>query len=731
MSDTMCCGQPVGPTGFCDVCGRRKRPRPAPPREPEPAAEPTPPPETSSWRGSDVYALPSIPVGEPSLLPDPAYPEERRFCGSCGKEVGRRIGAQPPMVTGFCPHCRTPFSFVPKLHPGDKVANARYEVIGWLAVGGQGWLYLARDLRLPDLRVVLKGVINPTDAVAMQLTRRERDTLTRLDHSTIVRIITYVEHTDGATGRTDEYIVMEYVAGRTLQEILKANEPLRLEDVTACGHYILAALHYLHTLDDGLLYCDMKPDNVMRTGNRLKVIDLGATRRIGDRHSAKVGHPDYNVGPEEIAEHGLTVRSDVHTVGRTLRRLFDNAKQHEPDRDRVAFAIDSMDRLLNRAVAPFEQRFASAAEMSEQLDGVHRELLSLRERKPYRMESTRFANTHELLDTCLGTVPGLDRWTQAEEPDGTIDDGLPTAPVAAARLPMPRPADTDPVATFLATRSVAAPRQLLREYDEFPATSVELDLAAARAHIELGEPAEARRRVDRASSMLGEWSEHDWRIRWHHGLLALADNDLPGALRAFRDVYADVPGEVAPKLAIGFCLEWQGDLAEAKRHYKVVWRRDDEQASALFGLARIALREHDRAAAVEALDELPRLSRHYDSAQVAAVRVLLARIDGELPLVADINAAADRLPRLYLDGGEDNGETRIRLTTTLFEVARARLARPTPDTGTWRLLGEPVTDGGLRDRQEAALRVLADHADITRSHVLIDAANTVRRRTRT
>jgi len=468
----------------------------------------------------------------------------------------------------------------------------------------------------------------------------------------------------------------------------------------------------------------------MHTGTRLKVIDLGATRAIDDRGGAMVGNANFRVSDAEIAEHGLTVRSDVHTVGRTLEMLLNHAIKHEQDMDRVRFAIDSMTRLITRAVAPFEQRFATAAEMSEQLDGVHRELLSLRQHKPHRMEATRFANTHELLDTGLGAVPGLDRWTQREKPDGTIEDGLPPAPVAAARLPVPQPAESDPVMKFLTTRSVAAPRQLLREYEQFPARSVELDLAAARAHIELGETDEAGERIDRAAAMLREWAEHDWRISWHHGLLALASNNVAAALTAFRKVYDDVPGELAPKLAIGFCLERQGQLAEARRHYRVVWWRDDEQASALFGLARIALRQRDRAGAVAALDELPRLSRHYDAAQVAAVRVLLARIDGELPSVADIDAAADRLPQLYLDGGEENGETRVRLTTTLYEVALARLGR----TGSWpggALLGQPVTDDGLRDRQEAALRVLADHADTARSHVLIDAANTVRRRTRT
>jgi len=729
-AETVCCGRPVGPTGFCDVCGRRKIAKP-PAAGPEPP-RPVRPATTSSWGGTDVYQLTSIPAREPSLLTDPAYPEDRQYCGSCRRPVGRRIGTQPPVVTGFCPHCGTRFSFVPKLEPGDVVAD-RYEVIGWLAVGGLGWLYLAGDRFLPDTRVVLKGVINPTDALAMQLARKERDTLTRLDHPNVVRIITYVVHADPRTGRSDEYIVMEFVDGPSLQEILDGRDPLRLEDVTTYGRHILSALDYLH--GEGLLYCDMKPNNVMRTGSRLKVIDLGGTRAIGDRDSAIVGAEPFQVSRDEIAEHGLTVRSDVHTVGETLRWLFDAAEDQEPRPDQVAFAIESLGLLIDRALAPYERRFASAAEMSEQLDGVHRELLSLRDGKPRRMPATRFANTHELLDTGLGAVPGLDRWMLVDRPTGAIDDGCPPAPVAAARLPVPKPADSDPVAEFLATRSAAAPRQLLREYEQFPAESVELDLASARAHIELGEPAEARRRIDRAVTMLGGWAEHDWRIAWHLGLLALAEDDVAGALAAFRTVYADVPGEVAPKLAIGFCLERQGELDEARQHYTVVWSRDDEQASALFGLARIALRQHNRAEAVAVLDWLPRLSRHYDAAQIAAVRVLLARLDGEPPSVTDINAAEDRLPWLYLDGGEENGETRQRLTSTLLDVALDKFESTPAETTDWRggpLLGAPVTEDGLRDRQEAALRVLADHAEDTRrSHVLIDAANTVRRRTRT
>ena len=145
MTDTLCCGQPVGPTGFCDVCGRRKIVIEAPPESNAPATPPT----TSTLGGTDVYRLSSIQTGAPSLLTDPTYPEDRQYCGTCRRPVGRRIGKQQPIVTGFCPYCRTPFSFEPKLNAGDLVAD-RYEVLGWLAVGGAGPAVATGGAQGPD-----------------------------------------------------------------------------------------------------------------------------------------------------------------------------------------------------------------------------------------------------------------------------------------------------------------------------------------------------------------------------------------------------------------------------------------------------------------------------------------------------------------------------------------------------------------------------------------------------
>ncbi|WP_260478792.1 serine/threonine-protein kinase [Kibdelosporangium aridum] len=743
-----CCGKPVGVTGFCDICGRR---RVAPPVSTQSTPTESKRSDPSSYSGTfaadELYSLPPVEVGDPeaNLQADPVYKEDRQFCANpaCRAEVGRRIGSQPPMQRGVCPYCQTPFSFVLKLKRGEVVAN-RYEVRGFLAAGGMGWIYLAKDRELRDTYVVLKGMINPTHAQRLNLAVVERDALTRLNHPNIVRIVGYAEHPDPDTGEADHYIVMEYVAGKTLQDLLQAGVELRLEDVTAYGHGILSALAHMHD-EENLLYCDMKPDNVMHAGTRVKIIDLGGTRAIGDHDSVRVVTEKF-VDIEELETKGLTVRSDVRTVGMTLAMLLKEAKSREPEPDRMAVGLESLELLIARAVGKYDERFASAREMLEQLDGVHRELLSLRDEHARAVPSARFEDMVELLDTGLGAVPSSERWTanlvrKIEDgvPDDAIDDGLPGPASAAGRLPLPWIDENDPAADLLSTtRVLAEPRKRLREYVEqggHLAHSVEFNLAAARAHLELGELADAEQHITLAQQNLGGRVAYDWRIAWHEGLLRLAKGEVALAEDRFRRCYTLLPGEEIPKLAIGFCLEQFGDAAGARKYYNAVRRRDDRQASAVFGLARIALRQGERDEAVSILDGLPRVSRHYYAAKIAAVRILLARLtnpkpgaDDIDPEADDINNAADRLPKLFLDGGESDGEARQRMVALLREAALRRVWRSRPDAPQLGdAVAEDVSEDGLRNLLEKSYQELAKHARDRQAHdVLIDRANSIR-----
>ncbi|KDN22443.1 serine/threonine-protein kinase [Amycolatopsis rifamycinica] len=719
-----CHGRPVGPIGFCEVCGRRRVPA-------EPPAASGPAPESTRrsvelWSGeADFQSLPAIEVPDPEklVLADTDYPEQHRFCGHCGEPVGRAYAGEPAFAEGFCENCGERFSFLPKLNRGERLGD-RYEVLGCFARGGLGWVYLAADTALAGQHVAIKGVINSGSAVLRAMARVERDVLVRLNHPNIVRVNDFVEH-PAPGGEPDTYLVMEYVGGRSLRDLLKQGPPPRVEHVIVYGRAILGALDYLH--GEGLLYCDMKPENVIHGDKRVTVIDLGAARPIGEGTGPSVGTEGFQAPAHELARHGLTVRSDLYTVGRTLQVLLEAAAE-DADPDRVAGGLDSLRRVLERAVAPFERRFATAAEMAEQLDGVRREILSLRDERPRPVPSALFEDTAELLDDGLGAVPGLDHWVGGGRADGPLDLGLPGAADGAGRLPIPRVAPEDVAAGFIAAAGAPGPHRWLDKLAMFDERSVEIAFARTRALVALGDSDAAAAALVNAEELLGTEAARDWRAAWHHGLLALARDDAEQAAAAFDRVHRSWPGEIAPKLALGFCAELRGQIEPAERCYRSVWHRDHTQVSAAFGLARCYLRAHGRDAAIALLDAVPPISRHYDAARIAAVRIRAGRLPSGPPDRDDFADAARRLPELYLDR-----EAQDRLEALVREAALAGL--PELDTGrAWNggaLLGEHVTERGLRSLLEQSLRRLAERAADRNSHgVLVDLANSVRPKTR-
>ncbi|MFI6723488.1 protein kinase [Streptomyces sp. R-74717] len=367
--------------------------------------------------GAGLVQVPDVPRPDPrsAVMENPEVPERKRFCSrsDCGAPVGRARGERAGRTEGFCTKCGHPYSFVPKLHEGD-IVHGQYEVVGCLAHGGLGWVYLAVDRAVSDRWVVLKGLLDTGDQDAMAAAISERRFLAEIEHSNIVRIYNFVEHLDQRTGSLDGYIVMEYVGGKALKEI--ANErrtpagkrdPLPVEQACAYGIEALEALGHLHSRN--LLYCDFKVDNAIQTEDQLKLIDMGAVRRMDDDESAIYGTVGYQA--PEVAEVGPSVASDLYTVARTLAVLTFDFQGYtnvfvdslpDPDNIEVFRTYESFYRLLVRATDPDPaRRFASAAEMAEQLTGVLREVVSLQTGRPRPALSTLFGTEVRVTDTQL------------------------------------------------------------------------------------------------------------------------------------------------------------------------------------------------------------------------------------------------------------------------------------------------------------------------------------------
>ncbi|GAB3468149.1 serine/threonine-protein kinase [Actinophytocola sediminis] len=650
-----------------------------------------------------------------AVLEDPKVPEDKRFCSNCGTKVGRGRDGTPGRPEGFCTKCGHRFSFSPKLSRGE-VLHDQYEVLGCLAHGGLGWIYLALDRAVADRWVVLKGLLDTGDADAMAAAVAERRFLAEVEHPNIVKIHNFVQHRDAETGAMVGYIVMEYVGGQSLKDMIKelrraqgGAAVLPLSQAIAYALEMLPAIGYLHTLN--LLFCDFKPDNVIQTEEQLKLIDLGAVRHVDDEDSAVYGTVGYQA--PEIASAGPSASSDLYTIGRTLAVMtfpFDFQRAHQsslptPADEPMLAEFESYDRFLRRATA-FEPsaRFTSAEEMREQLTGVLREVLATEDGLPRAGASTEF--------------------TPERRPFGVRAGSTPTLPELVTALPAPRIDGADPAAAFLASVTATEPVALIEELHTAPKSTTEVRLRIARAYIELGDQATAVRRLD---DLAKDATDLDrlWLIDWHRGLAHLAKDEAAAARERFDRVYSAVPGEAAPKLAIAMCAEAMADWPAADRYYRMVWRTDRAYVSAAFGLARSLLARGERHEAFEVLCSVPETSSHYVAARLAAVgaRTTVGSI-GELT-EEDLTACGTLLVDLELDA-----ERRVRATADVLTAAFDRVRAGQGVRADITVLGYALTEHGLRTGLEKCYRTLARHADNTKERIaLVDTANRIRPRT--
>ncbi|WP_329287240.1 serine/threonine-protein kinase [Streptomyces sp. NBC_00691] len=721
--------------------------------------------------GAGLVSIPEVPRPDPrgAVMENPEVPERKRFCSrsDCGAPVGRSRGERPGRTEGFCTKCGHPYSFVPKLRGGD-IVHGQYEVAGCLAHGGLGWIYLAVDRAVSDRWVVLKGLLDTGDQDAMAAAISERRFLAEIEHSNIVRIYNFVEHLDQRTGSLDGYIVMEYVGGKSLKEIANdrrtpdgRRDPLPVEQACAYGIEALEALGHLHSRN--LLYCDFKVDNAIQSEDQLKLIDMGAVRRMDDDESAIYGTVGYQA--PEVAEVGPSVASDLYTVARTLAVMTFDFQGYTnvfvdslPDPDNIAVfrTYESFYRFLVRATDPDPaRRFASAQEMAEQLTGVLREVVALQSGRPRPALSTLFGTEVRVTDTALFAEltedvsqlgsrrgrkqPALPAGTAAGVPAGTgagvagVAPGLAgllaplDTPATALALPVPRVDTGDPNAGFLAGLAAAAPGELLAALQAAPAPSAELRLRTLRAELELGDLPSAVRTL----AGLEERDPDDWRVVWYRGVASLVTGDHQHAALAFDAVYDAFPGEPSPKLALGICAEVLGQLDNAAEYYRLVWATDPSFVSAAFGLARVQLAAGDRIGAVQTLESVPEASIHYTAARVATVRARLRRRPAWEPLAADLTAAAAQVSALQ--GFGLDAVRREQLSTEVLGTALDWVLSGSPGAepgGGALLLGSELDERGLRFGLERSYRVLARLAQRGEERIeLVERANRFRPRT--
>jgi serine/threonine-protein kinase PknG len=209
--------------------------------------------------------------------------------------------------------------------------------------------------------------------------------------------------------------------------------------------------------------------------------------------------------------------------------------------------------------------------------------------------------------------------------------------------------------------------------------------------------------------------------------LAGLARDRPAEARtSFEAVYDSLPGELAPKLALGMACESSGLLEEAARWYDIVCGTDAGFTAATFGLARCRLEAGDRAGALAAYDRVPESSSAYLEAQTARIQCLTAPDGTGAGRADELLVAGSILESLPL-----KGEQRVRLQAELLEAALQLVQRGGAfDDGRASLLGYRFLERDLRVGVERSYRELARWAPSSAERIqLVDHANQVRPRT--
>ena len=276
--------------------------------------------------------------------------------------------------------------------PGPHRVGGRYELGELLGRGGMAEVRKGTDVRL-GRTVAVKRLRTDlaSDATFQARFRREAQSAASLNHSAIVSVYdTGEELAADGTNVSQPYIVMEYVAGRTLRDILREGRKILPERAFEIASGVLAALDYSHRA--GIIHRDIKPGNVMLTpAGDVKVMDFGIARAVSDAQStmtataAVVGTAQY-LSPEQARGETVDSRSDVYSTGCLLFELLTGrppfvgdspvsvAYQHVREQAPQPSSLDAdlppeVDAIVMKALAKrVEDRYQSAAAMKEDID---------------------------------------------------------------------------------------------------------------------------------------------------------------------------------------------------------------------------------------------------------------------------------------------------------------------------------------------------------------------------
>lgn len=517
---------------------------------------------------------------------------DKKFCGKCG------------------------YSYPPE--QGD-VLSRKYRLEKMIGSGGMGAVWLAEDTVL-HRKVVLKALLNNDDPELVAQSVKEREFLARLNHGNIVSIY------DCIAQGNEGYIVMEYVHGKTLEELLEERQaPFSAQEAITSILGILPAFAYLARLN--MVYCDFKAPNVMLEEREdgvktLKLIDLGTVIKYGPKPDRVYGTHGFYA---REAVKNPSPQTDLYSICRVLAFLVTLM-----DVDRPIFGLPQQQeypefqqypalyRFLYKGThSDPARRFQSVEELEEQLKGV--------------------------LRLCAGAVSGV-----------VFESRKFISPAITSTGRLGRRAETSLDVQDRAIRHLNYGDQALQNGNytgaiNFYQQALQDNPQSVDAYARLIDTYIEQEHVQDASQILQhalQQSATHWKARWSQARLYEAELEWGKAEQCYLDLMLDLPGEIAPLQALARVYASQGKIPEAIQHCEYVLKAEPGNVDTLFSIADCLLKQRRWDEAIRYLGSVSEASSRYIDAQVLLCDISIHHSWPALPSEADMVKATAIVGRL-------------------------------------------------------------------------------------